>query len=82
MAELESVRPDRAINRENTIQMVDLVLEELREGAVQRLAHFAPGLVPVRQGEAAMATKPDEQFREAQAVIPQVEHLIAEIRLD
>src|SRR5690606_28576612 len=65
-----------AVDGEEAVEVVELVLQQLRLGLRQPLAQVdAPELVAVTHGDRSPAPDPDEHVGEAHAIVPQGEGL-------
>ena len=67
-------RPHR---RQDSVEVVAFVLEQLRQGSFETKFAFLPLFIPVSDPTANMAPDPHQKFRKAHAVVPQLKHLFA-----
>jgi len=79
LAQIERVETVRPIDGEDAVEMIDLVLQELRPVALQ--VDFLPGAleVLVLDPDPIGPAHADEQVGEGEAVVPHLEVLVADI---
>src|SRR3990172_5106034 len=79
LAQAEGIEPRGAVHGEHTVEMVNLVLQQLGERALGVKAVAPPREVLVLHGHPVRPVDPDHQVGEREAVIPHQEILISDI---
>lgn len=73
----EAVFVERTIDGENAVEMIHLVLEELRQRAAGFERFLSTVIAHVLQANGLGALEPDQQIRKRETVVPKLEFLLA-----
>lgn len=74
--EREALAVDGARDRQHAVEVIELVLEQLRQVTLERPATLGALEVVVRDRHRGVAPHPHQQLREAHAVVPHLHQLL------